>query len=585
MIFTCDKKKAAVRKYVPFPLGNGDLSFQVDYLGGMKQRRWPGGMIPGIYRAGYRYNNVDGHSLVPFGYFDWENQDEPLDWTQAFDSDSALCTCVCEYDGGLSVRTELFCMLNRNIIGIRRRVSGKQRPALHYFLDAPRMKLRAGSNGRIDYSIDTVNSPSGTIWLVSSAQKSFLNGNGFELAADDYELTAFIAFGNAEAAYAASQGFDKLLEENRTEWGTFWAESRISDIEESLLRVCRTAEYHLRISSTRWSIPVGLFPTHWQGRYFGFDEFFSCCGLAATGHLKDAIKVPLFRHEILPSAKQRAYSYFGRECEFAKYPWETIEMPGVEGAPPGFWLEHIFHMAHIALEAKFCFEQNRDLEFLKNSAYPVIRACAEFFRIQASSERPDGTVIISKCTDLERLGAARENPFMTTCSAIATLCAAADSAELLNCDDDLILRWRDMAKRLTESLPVENGRYVPYPGCKDSSVALLSGLYPYNVLPPDNPEQLAALDDFLQREAEFGNMYPVGHSVCIWYACWKALALLRMGRCDECLSILRECAADTGCFNEIFEIYETEAHPWFTTAEGIYLQALAEYLKVDVPGK
>ena len=40
--------------------------------------------------------------------------------------------------------------------------------------------------------------------------------------------------------------------------------------------------------------------------------------------------------------------------------------------------------------------------------------------------------------------------------------------------------------------------------------------------------------------------------------------------------ILEECAADTGCFSELFEIHETGSHPWFTTAEGVFLEAVME---------
>ena len=45
-------------------------------------------------------------------------------------------------------------------------------------------------------------------------------------------------------------------------------------------------------------------------------------------------------------------------------------------------------------------------------------------------EKEKGRFIIGKCTDLERLGAACENPFMTTCGAIALFRAAAEAAEL-----------------------------------------------------------------------------------------------------------------------------------------------------------
>ena len=165
---------------------------------------------------------------------------------------------------------------------------------------------------------------------------------------------------------------------------------------------------------------------------------------------------------------------------------------------------------------------------------------------------------------------------MTTCGAVATLKAAATSAEELGTDAEMIPVWRSLAERLLESLPVENGKYVPYPGCPDKSIALLTGIYPYAVLPADDPKQLAAIRDFCDTESSFGNMYPVGKSICAWYAGWKAIVFSRLGRRSEAWKILEECAADTGCFSEIFEIHETGSHPWFTTAEGVFLEAVME---------
>ena len=85
-----------------------------------------------------------------------------------------------------------------------------------------------------------------------------------------------------------------------------------------------------------------------------------------------------------------------------------------------------------------------------------------------------------------------------------------------------------------------------------------------------------AIRDFCETETSFGNMYPVGKSICAWYAGWKSIAFTRLGRKEEARMILEECAADTGCFSELFEIHETGSHPWFTTAEGVFLEAVME---------
>ena len=580
MRLACTNRDAENKRYVPPPLGNGDLSFQIDFEGGMGQQEFCG-MVPGIHRAGFRYDTYYSE-LVPFGYFEHTvaGCGKPTAWKQTLDPECGVCETCCNYRNGIRIESEVFCHLEHNIIAIRKRISGEGEidSRFTYTLKARRMSVRISGAFRLDYAIDTVGEPAGSIFLLSPEKNEthVIDGHTFELRSSGRELTFFLAFGEAEAELAGTLGYEGLLKTHLAAWKAFRDDSKIRLPEGRLLEVCRTAEYHLRISSTKWSIPVGLFPTHWQGRYFGFDEYFAFSGLLLSGHAKEAKKVPLFRHSILPAAMKRAYTYFGKTSTFARYQWETVETPLIEGAPQGFWLEHIFHMAHIGLESRKYYDVTRDRQFLRENGYPVIKACAEFFRIQAACELGDGRVIIGKCVDLERLGPARENAFMTTCGAIATLQAAATSAEELETDPDIIPVWRTLAERLLETLPEENGKYVPYPGCAEKSIALLSGVYPYAVLPPDDPKQLAAIRDFCETETSFGNMYPVGKSICARYAGWKSIAFTRLGRKEEARMILEECAADTGCFSELFEIHETGSHPWFTTAEGVFLEAVME---------
>jgi hypothetical protein len=77
---------------------------------------------------------------------------------------------------------------------------------------------------------------------------------------------------------------------------------------------------------------------------------------------------------------------------------------------------------------RYQYRYSGDRTFLESKGYPVISRCADFYQAQAVYEVGGGRVIVGKCTDLERLGAGRENAFMTTCGVIATFTAAADAA-------------------------------------------------------------------------------------------------------------------------------------------------------------
>jgi len=81
-------------------------------------------------------------------------------------------------------------------------------------------------------------------------------------------------------------------------------------------------------------------------------------------------------------------------------------------------------------------------------------------------------------------------------------------------------------------------------------------------------------------------MYPLGQSLCTWYAGMLAMTLARLDMPDRAAEILRNAVRSTGCFSEIFEIYEIGYRPYFGTAEGIFLQATNElYVKCPAGGK
>jgi len=195
-------------------------------------------------------------------------------------------------------------------------------------------------------------------------------------------------------------------------------------------------------------------------------------------------------------------------------------------------------------------------------------------------EAQDGGRFIGKCTDLERLGPAKINPFMTSCGAIYTLEAAAKAATVLKTDGEEVAAWSLAAVKLRESLPVEGGRYVPYAGCKDESVATLGGLFPYPVFDETNERQRNAVYHYVKNGRSFGNMYQMGTSVCAWYLGWMAAALAELGDKTEPVKLLDEAASGAGCFGEMFEINEEKVSrtPWFSTASGNVVYALNQML-------
>ena len=615
--------------YVPPLVSNGSLCFLVDYLGGQAQNRYVR-MTPTLFWAGRRYGPPNDQ-LIPFGYFETEVEaagqklSVPARWTQTLDTKSALVSCRNVYDHGLTVETEVFCPFMGDLVVVRKRVSTAM-PAItsarlsftYRFTPSanenkpPRRVTCATSWNDADrraefrFQADAHRPCEGLVAVCADqAVTAAVNGQIAVLSADltlavdrPADVTFCLLFADsldgkdyaARLAYLQQrvlrEGFDGLFAEHRKSWSDYWAESYVRLPDAKLERMYNTAQYHLRANATRWSFPVGIFNTHWAGRFFGWDEMFCYQALVSSNHRDIARRAPEFRHAGLKVALDRV-AHYGRPGVFgARYPWETVE-DGTEAAPPGFWMDHVFHMSNIALAAWFQYLYTEDQAYLRNIGYPVIKECARFFFTHMVYGLPDGRVVIGKCTDLERLGPAKLNPFMTSCGAIYTLEAAAQAAEWLGADEAEVPAWKQTAAKLRESLPEEHGRFVPYTGCPDESVATLGGLFPYPVFDETEPRQRAAAYHYLQHGRAFGNMYQMGTSVCAWYLGWMAAALAELGDTVEPARMLQEAANGAGCFGEMFEINEVKVRrcPWFSTASGNVVYALNQMLVQNREGR
>lgn len=570
------------RRYSPAAIGNGDLSLLIDYEGMQRQTEagW-GKLVPGIWRAGCRYNTMRGE-LIPFGYFltDAEGGGEPVDFRQSLDPQCGLVKSACSYADGTTVHSETFCCLHRNIVVLKRRIEtpSVREFRLRYHFDPKYAALNWKENGEIEYSIDGIRVFNGVIRFESDADFSFRReGNVFVWATKSRDFTLFLRFDDAAPVRSA----DELLEQSRREWDKYWQEGGVKVPSEKLQRMYDLAQYHLRISSTAWGMPTGIYGSHWNSLFFAFDEYFDFMGLATSGHFETAAKIPAFRHAVIESARRRMEcGKPSREPGVICYPWETNEI-GEENAMRGFWNDHIFHASHIALTAYEAFRFSGDRNRLAEQWYPLIWGCVEWLRVFHIVRGKDGTAEIGTCTDLERLGAMRKNPFMTACSVIAALNAAAETAEELGRDAGLIPLWRRLAEELRNNLPRDERRYLPYEGCPPEvhSIGQFAGVYPYAVLDPRDPLQHGACLDYLQSRGSCGNMYAgAGSGVCSWYQCWESLMESSRGNGERAYRLLEDLAEECGCFGELFEIYSCGYRPWFTTAESEMVHALNNML-------
>lgn len=605
--------------YVPPILGNGNMSFQVDYEGAM-QYRTKFDVIKHnpnmrIWCAGRRYMHKPGKNLISFGcfgqriYFD-DNEVEANDFQQKLDVKKAMITTDCNYTNEVKISSDLFIHHDYNLIAIRKNTDCEKsiKFCFDYRLCGEKDVLTSPELMNYSYGISDDNSIDinykiaaglfdykGVVRLFCDSKAEVkIKDNCFSLETtmekgkantfyilfcDNVDDENYLSVSDKIKRETLEKGFEGVIKGHVEKWEKYNNEGYVVIDNSEINHAYNTAQYHLKCYTTRWSLPVGLSDALWHGKYFAFDEFYMLMALLTSNHMQAARKIPKFRFEGLEKAIKRGSSK--RSEAVAHYPWETLEN-GDEGATSGFWHDHVFHMASIASGEYFYYKFTGDTEFLRNIAYPVIKRCALFYINHMIYETKNGKVIVGKCTDLERLGSSISNAYMTTCGVIKTLYILYETANILTIDDELAEKCVKIAEDLKGSLPNDGKKYIPYPGCSDASIGLLSGVYPFDVIEKDSEMQKMGIQSYLMSEKQVGNMYAVGSGVCSWYMTWKALVFARMQDREKAFLSLCDAIKNTGCFAEMFEINDVSTNtifrPWFTTAAGMLIHSLNEML-------
>lgn len=602
-------------KYVPPVISNGSISLQMDPFGSQKNKTYAG-----IWKAGLRYGSPK-FDLIPFGWFEQtlsvngKNVGSPLEGDQSLDVQKAIVSSFLRYQE-IDQEITSFVPLDRDLLVVRHKFTSRSKSVLKirqsflWYL-CPQGKKQGLPERMIGewkqenniavfnytayaYKIfqgklaffadkpvqtDLQNEKADLIFetdLVPGASKEIVYFITMEDSLADLQYALRL---NKSIQFIRQAGYDTLLTQNEKAWNDYLSESFVDLPDRSLQRMYNTGQYHLRVNATKWSFPVGIFPRLWNGRFFGWDEMFCHQGILTCNHLAIAQRCPDFRKSILKKAKFRV-AHYGREGKFgARFVWESLE-DGVEGAPPGFWNDHIFDTSNIARSAWTQYLYSNDRNWLKTTGYPIILETARYFRSHWVYEDSNGEMYIGKCTDLERLGPARDRPFLTTCGAIYTLRAAADAAKILECDSEEAADFRKTADKLVDSLPHRDGAYIGYKDCMEHTIATLGGIFPYDIFDGSNLLQKNAVYKFVREGRANGNMYPVGNSVCPWYAGKMAAALAFLDDRKEPVQLLRDAARTCGYFGELYEINEEKVSmkPWFTTAAGNCVYAINQML-------
>lgn len=560
-----------------------------------------------IYREGRRaiewLPNFDA-VLIPFGSFSFGRGAELVDFEQELCADEGCVRSACEYSDGAKVYSECTVCQDKSVYVLRKRFD-----AAAHEIEFKYSLYKKGSNAEYLFNITDVQSITNGVIIdfiamgyqrymsqvavfCDCAVQSSVSAGDVTLKCkipENGEISFFICIeddlGSKDhkerirewiAELLSEGGVDAQFKRSAQTLEGFYSEGYVRTPDQKLNSIYKTALYNLRCYATKWSMAVGIYDDSWQGKFFTFDEYYNFIALLESGRYGIAKRVPEFRMETtLNKAIKRATHLTDEQAHF---PFITDEY-GNNVETNGFWRDHIFQNAMIALGAYEYYEYTKDTEFLRR-CYRMIRACAKFYTLHMLYQKQDGSYFVGKCTDLERLGSSVENAFFTACGVIKTLEICAAASEILQTDEEYREECKRIAKGLRKNLPVEQGRFVPYLGCKQKSIAVFSGKFPFDVVASDDDRLIRAWEDFESKGARFGNMYAVGKKISPWYAVWKAIGYARVWNAEMAYECLKQSYESVGCFDEMFEINEEQCRyrPYFSTAAAVFVSVANEMM-------
>ena len=424
-------------KYACALISNGSISTTIDNLGVQKQKKYVS-FRPTVSWAGRRYG-VPTDTLIPFGYFDTElsingkKQDKPIKWEQSLNNKEAFSQNKVEYPDA-TIETITFVPMQCDMLVVKKIVTPKtdsivdfnfvynfdnystQKKVDRVFINNKTIAPNSASFeyraiGHKDYTgIITITSDTPSAPSFEKEKVAKLSSSIKASPAKPLEITYFITYsdnfpkGDYKAKdklakeIVAKKGFDGLLAEHKSAWAKYWEGSHINIPNKEIEKTYYTGLYHQRCNATQWSLPVGIFAdSHWNGRFFGWDEAFNAMALATSGKFEQSRKPSDFRIKTLNGAIWRANKGNDnkRKCG-CRYSWEALE-DGHEGSPLGYWIEHIFHMSNMVMSAWGHYLYTNDKEFLKNSYELFVESSLYYIKNHVYVN--DGKYTIGKCTE------------------------------------------------------------------------------------------------------------------------------------------------------------------------------------------
>jgi trehalose/maltose hydrolase-like predicted phosphorylase len=271
----------------------------------------------------------------------------------------------------------------------------------------------------------------------------------------------------AAAAKARSTGLQVLQAAHERAWRALWRSDILVGGNAELQRTLHSDLFYLLENSapgTTWPAAACGFSSNYFGHVFWDNDFWVFPALLLL-HPERAQSLIAFRQRTLPQAvaRARAHGFAG-----AMYPWEADPWSG-EDVTPKFAVENADREIHVngavALAQWQYYLATGDRQWLRDKAFPVIKAVADFWVSRASegsAGRPAAPrrYEILDVTSPEEDYAHVNNEIYTNVAAHRSLQAAIAAAAAL--EESPNPRWRDVADGLYLPTAGQHGDYFDF---------------------------------------------------------------------------------------------------------------------------
>jgi len=276
--------------------------------------------------------------------------------------------------------------------------------------------------------------------------------------------------------YAKLEGRDRLLQFHEKAWNELWKSDIIIEGDAQAQQDVHSMLYHLyaftREGTAYSPSPMGLSGLGYNGHVFWDTELwmFPAMLIMQPAMAKSMLE---YRFERLEAAKKNAFAH---GYKGAMYPWESAAT-GVEETPvwalSGPFEHHITADIAIAFWNYYCVTQ--DKQFLREKAWPVLQATADFWASRVERNGP-GKFDIKNVVAADEWAENVDNNAFTNAAAKANLQMANAAAAILGLPENA--DWKLVAANIP-ILQFENGvtrEHATYKGegIKQADVNLLA---------------------------------------------------------------------------------------------------------------